>query len=220
MALPSSGQLALSQISDEFGGGSRTNVNLRTLSAAAGLSTPDGFNEFYGLSAFTPPAIQSGISYTGNGTDANPYVITNPTLQLLIDDIYDEEFLFYIGTVYTRRFSVGGTQPNFIEFLVQEAGTYTVTCDIIAGTVSANTQDGSGGELVFYRDFSTMTPNLNAYTNSTNAFNPMRDAGPIVTNQYVASVGQRFNLWFNIYSWNVNWSLSNFQIRVHFTKVS
>lgn len=77
MALPSSGQITLAQMSDEFGGGSRSNVSLRTLSAAAGLSVPDGFNEMYGLSAYTPPSYVSGASsITGAGTAANPYYIT------------------------------------------------------------------------------------------------------------------------------------------------
>lgn len=80
MALPSSGQLTLAQIRDEFGAGTTSNVSLRTLSAAAGLSAPDGFNEFYGLSAFAVPTLQStggtGDTVTGSGTAANPYVCT------------------------------------------------------------------------------------------------------------------------------------------------
>lgn len=60
MAIPGSGQLALSTIRDEFGAGTTSNVSLRTLSAAAGLSVPDGFNEFYGLSAYTPFLILLG----------------------------------------------------------------------------------------------------------------------------------------------------------------
>ena len=76
MALPSSGQLTIAQISDEFGGGSRSNVSLRSLSSAAGLSTPDGFNEFYGLSAFTPPQYVSGAqSISGSGTASSPYIV-------------------------------------------------------------------------------------------------------------------------------------------------
>lgn len=77
MALPTSGQLALSAIRDEFGAGTTSNVSLRTLSAAAGLSVPDGLNEFYGLANYLPPSYTSGAaSVTGAGTAANPYIIT------------------------------------------------------------------------------------------------------------------------------------------------
>jgi hypothetical protein len=80
MALPTSGQLALSAIRDEFGAGTTSNVNLRTLSAAAGLSVPDGFNEFYGLASYTRPTLGNwGTSQSGAGTQANPYVITSTT---------------------------------------------------------------------------------------------------------------------------------------------
>jgi hypothetical protein len=54
MALPTSGQLALSAIRDEFAEGTTSNVSLRTLASNAGLSVPDGFNEFYGLSNTLP----------------------------------------------------------------------------------------------------------------------------------------------------------------------
>lgn len=77
MPIVSSGQLSLSAIRDEFGVGTTSNVSLRTLSAAAGLSVPDGLNEFYGLSAFTPPSYTSGAgSISGSGTTASPYIFT------------------------------------------------------------------------------------------------------------------------------------------------
>jgi len=50
MALPTSGQLSLSQIQLEIGG-NLSNVSLRTLSGAAGFSSPDAMSEFYGYSA-------------------------------------------------------------------------------------------------------------------------------------------------------------------------
>lgn len=74
MALPSSGPLSIGAIRTELGSGSGS---LRTLSAAAGKSTPDSMSEFYGYSAYTPPSLQSwGTSQSGAGTQANPYVIT------------------------------------------------------------------------------------------------------------------------------------------------
>jgi hypothetical protein len=48
MALQSSGAISISQIRTELGSGSGS---LRTLSAAAGKSTPDAMSEFYGYSA-------------------------------------------------------------------------------------------------------------------------------------------------------------------------
>lgn len=48
MALPSSGPLSIGQIRTELGSSSGS---LRTLSAAAGKSTPDAISEFYGYSA-------------------------------------------------------------------------------------------------------------------------------------------------------------------------
>lgn len=50
MALQSSGAISISQIKTELGSSS---YSLRTLSAAAGKSTPDAMSEFYGYSAAT-----------------------------------------------------------------------------------------------------------------------------------------------------------------------
>jgi hypothetical protein len=63
MALPSSGPLSMSQIRAELvNSGIGENIpstayGLRALSAAAGKSTPDGMDEFYGYSA-------GGVTYT------------------------------------------------------------------------------------------------------------------------------------------------------------
>jgi len=48
MALQSSGSISISQIKAEL---SSSSSSLRTLSAAAGKSAPDGMQEFYGFSA-------------------------------------------------------------------------------------------------------------------------------------------------------------------------
>jgi hypothetical protein len=73
MALQSSGAISISQIKSELGSSSNS---LRTLSAAAGKSTPDAMSEFYGYSAgaykygspfFLFDFSQSG-SYSNSGT--------------------------------------------------------------------------------------------------------------------------------------------------------
>ena len=75
MALPTSGPLSISAIRTELGS---TSGSLRTLSAAAGFSTPDSMYEFYGYSAMTPPTINYAYPYTvtGLGTVADPYTFT------------------------------------------------------------------------------------------------------------------------------------------------
>ena len=63
MALPSSGPLSIDDIRTELGSSSGS---LRTLSAAAGKSTPDAISEFYGYSSFTPSGNFNVITYSGN----------------------------------------------------------------------------------------------------------------------------------------------------------
>tara|TARA_R110002051_G_scaffold109497_3_gene182171 strand:+ start:7987 stop:8382 length:396 start_codon:yes stop_codon:yes gene_type:complete len=59
MALQSSGSISISQIKAEVGGSSSS---LRTLSAAAGKSAPDGMQEFYGFSALEAFSSSTGYS--------------------------------------------------------------------------------------------------------------------------------------------------------------
>jgi len=61
MALPSSGAISISQIRTELGSSS---YSLRTLSAAAGKSTPDAMSEFYGYTS----EYMTGV--TGTAQDA------------------------------------------------------------------------------------------------------------------------------------------------------
>ena len=63
MPLQSSGAISLSQIKTELGSGSNS---LRTLSAAAGKSTPDAFSEFYGYSA-----ADVNFTFTGGSTSTS-----------------------------------------------------------------------------------------------------------------------------------------------------
>lgn len=74
MALQGSGAISISQIKTELGSSSNS---LRTLSAAAGFSSPDSMSEFYGFASYTPPSYSSGASsISGAGTQASPYVVT------------------------------------------------------------------------------------------------------------------------------------------------
>jgi len=68
MALPSSGPLSIDDIRTELGSSSGS---LRTLSAAAGKSTPDAISEFYSYSSFTPSDHFNVVSYNGNGGTQN-----------------------------------------------------------------------------------------------------------------------------------------------------
>jgi hypothetical protein len=68
MALPSSGQLSISQIRNEQvnNGGYASSYSLRQLSINAGFSTPDAISDFYGYSAATNVFISVHIpSYMG-----------------------------------------------------------------------------------------------------------------------------------------------------------
>ena len=68
MALPSSGQISLDQIRTELG---TSSGDLRTLSAAAGFSTPDQFSDFYGFSASTAFTFYAGDGQQGYGDYAS-----------------------------------------------------------------------------------------------------------------------------------------------------
>ena len=97
MALQSSGAISMSEIGTELSNASRS---LRTLSAAAGKSTPDSMSEFYGYSAGgsfslsnisgstsqafkTTSTTSTGINQTitlrfnltKNGNDSNQYIV-------------------------------------------------------------------------------------------------------------------------------------------------
>lgn len=127
MALPTSGQLTLAQIRDEFGAGTTSNVSLRTLSSAAGLSVPDGLNEFYGLSAFTyptPTGYNQGFQ-GGSGTAASPYVYTwsaqigsffsNEQFTDTDDTTYYQEFAYsYLRSEYRPQFTIQTAAPQTV----------------------------------------------------------------------------------------------------------
>jgi hypothetical protein len=82
MTLQSSGSISINQIRTELGSGS---YSLRTLSAAAGKSTPDSMSEFYGYSAGPPSVFSvSASSLSGNtwsdlsGNNNNMTLINGP----------------------------------------------------------------------------------------------------------------------------------------------
>lgn len=148
MALPSSGQLAISQISDEFGGGSRSNVSLRSLSSAAGLSTPDGFNEFYGLSAYTPPSYITGAnSVSGAGTASNPYILTDT----LPSSTFDYDNIFYDGFCdsVSRLYYVVNEMPQRLTFQSQQSVAQKISIQIT--TWNNNAQSGCPLSNAFLR---------------------------------------------------------------------
>lgn len=95
MALQTSGAISISQIKTELGSSSNS---LRTLSAAAGKSTPDSMSEFYGYSAYTPPSLGTwGTSQSGAGTQSNPYIITRNSWGTTYDE--PTEMAYDCGTV-------------------------------------------------------------------------------------------------------------------------
>jgi hypothetical protein len=68
MALQSSGPISLSDIKTELGSSAN---DFRTLHAAAGFSTPDSINEFYGFSAATEYTFYMGDGQQGYGDYAS-----------------------------------------------------------------------------------------------------------------------------------------------------
>jgi hypothetical protein len=70
MALQSSGQISISDIRTEL---SNTSGSLRTLSAAAGKSSPDAMSEFYGYSNFTSLPVTSSLVFSIQADDPACY---------------------------------------------------------------------------------------------------------------------------------------------------
>ena len=125
MALQGSGQITLAQIRDEFAAGTTSNVNLRTLSAAAGLSQPDQFSDFYGLSDYTPPSYTSGAnSISGQGTAASPYVVS-PTFAASswTGDSCDYFSYTYNRCMYIETANCAQPEEEFKSFFIQNASS-------------------------------------------------------------------------------------------------
>ena len=73
MALQSSGPISIGDIRTEIGSSSGS---LRTLSAAAGKSTPDAISEFYGYSSVTLTSFSSSINSNFFGVCSEPITAT------------------------------------------------------------------------------------------------------------------------------------------------
>jgi len=113
MALQSSGAISISQIKTELGSSSNS---LRTLSAAAGKSTPDAMSEFYGYASYTPPSYSSGASsISGAGTQASPYVVGTSWSGAKQDfsTLYDNDYYDYCCRVEIWRGNASMSQINF-----------------------------------------------------------------------------------------------------------
>jgi len=72
MALTGSGEIRFSSIATELGV-ALSNVSLRSMSLAAGKSSPDGMTEFYGYSAITP--ISASYSYGASTCTGDSFTI-------------------------------------------------------------------------------------------------------------------------------------------------
>ena len=132
MALPGSGVLSLGNIATEQAI-ALSNVSLRSMSAAAGKSTPDSVSEFYGYTAFTYLATfaagdpcnydywdiyegPSGIYYRFDGTYYDPmynytdiwyeYLYYEP---LFLANIYKEWEINVASTVLTDNGNIASS---------------------------------------------------------------------------------------------------------------
>ena len=83
MALTGSGEIRFSSIATELGV-ALSNVSLRSMSLAAGKSSPDGMTEFYGYSAITPISASYAYSVGTCGGDSftiyvNSSIVVGPS---------------------------------------------------------------------------------------------------------------------------------------------
>jgi len=99
MALQSSGAISISQIKAELGSSSNS---LRTLSAAAGFSTPDAMSEFYGYASYS-----NSSHYRGDGVN---------------------DFIEYTGGNGAIEF---GTVPLTISFWVRQNSSFNKNAQMI-----------------------------------------------------------------------------------------
>lgn len=113
MAIPASGELSLrGTIALEIDGNATgTNVSLRTLSATAGFTSPDGMSEFYGYTSSVAPTVTTGAS---SSTNSSIYVTGTVNSD---GGATITERGFYIGTstnpTSNPKYVVSGTTGNF-----------------------------------------------------------------------------------------------------------
>ena len=112
MAVPSSGPLELrGDINLEVNGNTTdSNVALRSLSQAAGFSTPDAMSDFYGYANVTQPSVQTnGLSATGVNSTTACGCVTNSGNQPVSAGFYHGRSGYvYSNTKYTKCTSFGG----------------------------------------------------------------------------------------------------------------
>jgi len=237
MALPSSGQLTLAQIRDEFGSGTTSNVNLRTLSSAAGLSTPDQFSDFYGLSAYTPPTYASssgtsGFSISGAGTPSSPYSWSTGEISGGRDYGSFYEYSYYCGNQNFSVYVVQYYRDMNIRFTSNYTGPQKVTIDITSIGVSGIGPlcVSSPGDTYAYAGHQMGGASQNQYTYSTGDIiwtdptpGNLRNLGP-VSGQFNTSAGS--DVYYSFYAGNQtedytddNWRITSIAGTIYFEPV-
>lgn len=138
MALPSSGQISISQIKTELNSSSGS---LRGLSAAAGKSTPDAMSEFYGYSnrSISFSNLYS-IGYTGS-VSGTVTVVGTWTFQAAAS-------LYYGGGTVSCNMTVNGNSRSTSRGGASGTNystTFTLTSGTYSYSLSATVSSGSGG---------------------------------------------------------------------------
>lgn len=215
MALPSSGQISISQIRTEL---SSSSGSLRTLSAAAGKSTPDSMSEFWGYSAYTAPSVATngGATVTGSGTQASPYVFSFGTLTGVEDySIYDYSECCGCYYIYKSNNVAFSFSNNF-------AGAQKSVFDVTAGSWFGPSTSAS---CTGYTDYAVYysSPGSNTYGESSGdgtAMDSLRNSAPTTSSTFTISVGSTISAGFvfdNVVDQNAgDWGVTGLKISVYF----
>jgi len=216
MALQSSGAISISQIKTELGSSSNS---LRTLSAAAGKSTPDAMSEFYGYSAYTPPSYLSGAnSISGAGTAASPYTVNvymNPNYFYWAGDL--QQYYSYLYNRYVEREFSNCSQPeemfknffiqsassaynwNYLKFNNQHSGAQKMYVKFVSSNINFNSQGYTGfffdsNEANF--DYNVQNPTGNVWTSTVVNTTQSGD-------NFTKSAGTTLNLFAGFTQWSL-----------------
>lgn len=138
MALPSSGTISIDDIRTEL---SNTSGSLRTLSAAAGKSTPDAISEFYGYTSFSATNHINVQTWAGN----NNYLTGANTMAFAPDIVWTKSYTsgFYRNWNYYN--SVMGAGKNFEGFGTPLFGRYNTYNTTYYGIRSFNSNGFNRG---------------------------------------------------------------------------
>ena len=109
MTLQSSGAISISQIKTEL---SNSSGSLRTLSAAAGKSTPDAMSEFYGYSATPVSYTYSIVAYNGYVTVQGTYTTKTGTPNTTFSFYNNSGSGGVVGSICARSGTVNITSGN------------------------------------------------------------------------------------------------------------